>query len=156
MPSINLYHDPIDLTTSQGKKDFRVATEGMKEKYDLGEKGSREFHAKVKQACNKFCWGECFTAVPLTYDAGGAAITFANLITNPKAVTLTQVKEAGQMFWTNQIELATVDETVTDPDIIERRMHSAMACQYLWNLLTDTAKNTLELENEDFCYFCTD
>ena len=31
-----------------------------------------------------------------------------------------------------------------------------MACQYLWNLLTDTAKNTLELENEDFRYFCTD
>ena len=128
----------------------------MKDKYDLVEKGSREFHAKAKQACNKFCWGECFTAVPLTYDAGGLALSFANLITNPKAVTLTQVKDAGQMFWTNQIDLTTVDETVTDPDIIERRMRSAMAYQYLWNPLTDTAKNTLELENENSRYFCTD
>ena len=84
---LNPYYRAIDSDIIEGKKMISKMVKGLadEDKFNLKKENIMEFKDHLKEAANTFCYGPVIYLIPAQFNATGAMIRTANLLTEPNS-----------------------------------------------------------------------
>ena len=143
----------IDMTSSEGKKIFRLASKGIDTKYDLSIDDAEDFYDGAKEANEEFFWGPNANAIPVGWNADDTVKTTKSLFDDKHDLSYKEVEDEALKRWTDN----TGKKEIIDPlneEVQEARIRSAMVGKWIQNSLDADAKRELYLDEEAFTYEC--
>ncbi len=162
---VNPHHGNINPGTKQGQAIFEAKTRGLPEdkRLDLSKKDAPAFRQYIKAREKDF--GNVVTKVPIEFDSSGAAVKFANLITQHSMAKLDDVKrEAHARFATKLGDGIAIppppykatdnDPASNDPDkeVFYARVNSPIVATSIKNCLTVAGWDDLMQRKEEFSF----
>ena len=93
MVVLNPFASGIDLSTADGKKSYKHATEGSKKKYDLNNDSTNaeNFKLGIEEAFKRFCWAIAINDMPISWDVNGQPDRLVNLMKDFRDITESQL-----------------------------------------------------------------
>ena len=163
MVVLNPFASTVDLTTADGKKSYKHATEGSRKKYDLNNDSmnAENFKLEIEEACKKFCWAIAIDNLPISWDENGDPDVVVNVMKDFRDITEREMIAAtGTRFdctfdANEKFHDFTIRDTADD-DENKGRIMNVMIGQWLINSLTENGKKSIQNDAHKFEYKNTD